>query len=238
MAMKLEVIGSDPAMTALGILAGLGVALAVGLINGAIVAYIEVHPFLTTLGMMTILAGSSFLLSKGMAIFLLPPVFNETFGASKIAGIPTPIIISIVIAIIFYTLMSGARLGRYFWSIGGNKDAAILSGVPVKKYIMLAYVLASLFAGITAILLAARVGSGEPLLGRDLMLKGIAAAVLGGATVGGGRGNIPGVFLGSIFISMLSNGMSLIRLGTFEQSMAVGFFLILTIVCDRLLQRG
>jgi len=88
------------------------------------------------------------------------------------------------------------------------------------------------------LLIVARVGSGEPLLGRPLMLQGIAAAVLGGAAVGGGRGNIPGVFLGAVFISMLTNGMSLIQMSTFEQQIAIGGFLLLAVISDRMLQRG
>lgn len=229
---------SDATMVSLGILTGLGTALVVGLINGAIVANFGVHPFVTTLGMLSILAGGSFLLSKGMAIFLLPPIFNQILGSGKVAGVPAPIIVAFAIAVGLYVMMNRTRMGRYFWAIGGNINAAVLSGVPIKRYIMLAYVLASLLAGVTAMLIAARVGSGEPLLGRPLMLQGIAAAVLGGAAVGGGRGNIPGVFLGSFFISMLTNGMSLIEMGTFQQSIAVGGFLILAIVADRMLQKG
>lgn len=229
---------SDPIMVALGIGAGLGTAFTVGLINGSIVANVRVHPFVTTLGMMSILSGGSFLLSKGMAIFLLPPIFNATLGKGQIAGVPAPIIVMIGLAVGIYIMMTRTHVGRYFWAIGGNINAAVLSGIPIKRYITLAYILCSLFAGITAILLAARVGSGEPLLGIPLMLQGIAAAVLGGAAVGGGRGNVPGVLLGAFFMSMLTNGMSLIEMGTFEQQIAIGGFLLLAIITDRLLQKG
>ncbi len=229
---------SDPIMVALGIGAGLGTAFTVGLINGLIVANARVHPFVTTLGMMSILSGGSFLLSKGMAVFLLPPVFNAVLGKGAVAGVPSPIIVMLGLAVGLYIMMTRTHVGRYLWAIGGNISAAILSGIPTKRYITLAYILCSLLAGITAILLAARVGSGEPLLGIPLMLQGIAAAVLGGAAVGGGRGNVPGVLLGAFFLSMLTNGMSLIEMGTFEQQIAIGSFLLLAIITDRLLQRG
>jgi len=229
---------SEPVMVALGIAAGLGAATTVGLINGLIVSSFGVHPFVTTLGMLSVLGGASFLLSKGMAIFLLPPVFHQVFGAYIIAGVPVPIVIALAIATGLYILMNKTRIGHYFWAIGGNVNAAMLSGVSIKKYIILAYVMASFFAGVAALLIVARVGSGEPLLGRDLMLQGIAAAVLGGAAVGGGRGNIPGVFLGAFFISMLTNGMSLIEMGTFEQQIAIGGFLLLAIISDRMLRKG
>jgi ribose transport system permease protein len=229
---------SDPIMVAIGIGAGLGTASTVGLINGSIVANARVHPFVTTLGMMSILSGGSFLLSKGMAVFLLPPIFNAVLGKGEVAGVPAPILVMIGLAVGMYILMTRTHVGRYLWAIGGNISAAVISGIPIKRYITLAYVLCSLFAGITAILLAARMGSGEPLLGIPLMLQGIAAAVLGGAAIGGGRGNVPGMLLGSFFMSMLTNGMSLIEMGTFEQQIAIGCFLLVAIITDRFLQRG
>ena len=141
-------------------------------------------------------------------------------------------------AFIFFVIMNWTHIGRYFWAIGGNVNAAILSGVPVRRYKLMAYVFCSTLAGIAAILLTARSGSGELTLGLPLMLQAIAAAVLGGAAVGGGRGNIPGVVLGAVFIVMLMNGMNLIQLGSFVQEITVGGFLILAIVVDQLLRRS
>ncbi len=236
--MKMGIFASEPAMVALGVLAGGSAALGVGLANGAIISRAGVSPFVTTLGIFSILSGAAFVISGEVPVFGLPPFYNQFLGKGDIGPLPISVVVMLVTASILYIMMNWTHVGRYFWAIGGNMNSAILSGIPVRRYITLAYMLCSLLAGIAAILLSARAGSGELTLGLPLMLQAIAAAVLGGAAVGGGRGNIPGVALGAFFIVMLMNGMNLIEMGAFVQQITVGCFLILSIVVDRLLQRA
>lgn len=236
--MKMGIFASAPVMVALGALAGGSAAAGVGVANGSIISRIGVSPFITTLGMYSILSGAAYVISGEVPVFGLPPFYNQFLGKGEIGPLPIAVVVMIAIAVTLYILMNWTKVGRYFWAIGGNMGAAVLSGIPIKKYVTLAYVICSTLSGIAAIMLSARAGSGELTLGLPLMLQAIAAAVLGGASVGGGKGNIPGVILGAFFVVMLMNGMNLIQMGAFVQQITIGAFLILAIVVDRLLQRA
>jgi ribose transport system permease protein len=223
----------------IGILVGIFASILVGLANGVIVAKFEVPPFIVTLGMMEIVNGLTLIISAGTPVFGFPDQFSIIFGLGKFFGIPLPVIITFFIAIAMFIVINWTQVGRYFWAIGGNFEAAALSGISVKKYIIFAYALCGLLSGITGILLTARVASGEPHLGAGLMMESLVAAVIGGVAVGGGAGNIPGVLLGAIFISILANGMNLANIGSYIQIMVLGCFLILAVIIDRYIhQRG
>ncbi len=235
--MKMEIFPSPILMVALGIIAGILVATMVGLFNGLIIAVFRVSPFIVTLATMSISAGSALIIAKGVPIFGIPDIFSITF-AGDIVGIPVPIVATILIAIVGYLVMNWTHLGRFFWAIGGNINAAKLSGIFTEKYVILAYAISGFLAGISGMLLTARVGSGELTLGSTLMMKAIAAAVLGGTAVGGGKGDIPGVVLGAFFITLLANGMNLVGLGSFIQQVILGILLLFAIIVDRYTQQA
>lgn len=235
--MKESIVSDPTTMVVIGCSVAILASLGIGMINGSVIAYFKVSPFIVTIATMTIVGGITFIVSKGTNVFGLPDVFHEVLGSGTIGGFPIPIIFMIGIAIGMFMLMNRSYVGRYFWAIGANVRAGILSGIATRKYIILAYAISAFLAGISGVLLTARVGSGEMTLGAPLMLKAIAAAVLGGAAVGGGRGNVPGVLLGAFFITMMSNGMNLMGLGSFEQAIAVGFLLILAVATDQYLLR-
>ena len=235
--MKMGIFSSPILMVGLGILAGILIALMTGVTNGLIIAVFGVSPFITTLAMMSITAGVALIIAKGVPIFGIPEIFSKTL-AGDIVGIPVPIVATILIAIVGYVLMNWTHLGRFFWAIGGNINAAKLSGISTRGYTILAYTICAFLAGISGTLLTARVGSGELTLGATLMMKAIAAAVLGGTAVGGGKGNIPGVLLGAFFITLLVNGMNLVGLGSFVQQVVLGALLIFAITVDRYFQRA
>jgi ribose transport system permease protein len=159
------------------------------------------------------------------------------FGSGSIIGVPTVFIIAIIISVIMYILINHTHIGRYFWAIGGNEGAAILSGIKSKRYTILAYTLCGFFAGFTGILLTARVGSGEPVLGTGLMLQAMAAAVIGGTKVGGGEGNIPGTLLGALLITLFANIMNLANIGSYVQMIVMGCLLLLAIISDEIVTR-
>lgn len=221
----------------LGILAGIGVAGIVGLVNGIIVAIFRVAPFIVTLATMGIAAGLALYLSGGTPIWGIPKLMIDIFGGGTLMGVPTVFLIMVLVSIFMYLLLNQTSLGRYFWAIGGNESAAILSGINSKAYTILAYTLCALFAGFTGILLTARVGAGEPVLGTGLMLQAMAAAVIGGTKVGGGEGNIPGVLLGAFFITLVGNAMNLANIGSYIQMMVMGGLLMFAIVSDQLVRR-
>ena len=235
--MKGSLVADPTTMVIIGCVVAILLSMGVGILNGLIIASFKVSPFIVTIATMTIVGGITFIVSKGTNVFRLPDVFHVVLGSGTIGGFPIPILFMIGIAIGMYVLMNRSYVGRFFYAIGANVNSAILAGVNTKKYIILAYAISAFFAGISGVLLTARVGSGEMTLGAPLMLKAIAAAVLGGAAIGGGRGNVPGVLLGAFFITMLSNGMNLMHLGSFEQMIAVGFLLVIAVTTDQYLLR-
>ncbi len=235
--MKGALVADPTTMVIIGCVVAILLSMGVGILNGLIIASFKVSPFIVTIATMTIVGGITFIVSKGTNVFRLPDVFHVVLGSGTIGGFPIPILFMIGIAIGMYVLMNRSYVGRFFYAIGANVNSAILAGVNTKKYIILAYAISAFFAGISGVLLTARVGSGEMTLGAPLMLKAIAAAVLGGAAIGGGRGNVPGVLLGAFFITMLSNGMNLMHLGSFEQMIAVGFLLVIAVATDQYLLR-
>jgi len=235
--MKGSLVADPTTMVIIGCVVAILLSMGVGILNGLIIASFKVSPFIVTIATMTIVGGITFIVSKGTNVFRLPDVFHVVLGSGTIGGFPIPILFMIGIALGMYVLMNRSYVGRFFYAIGANVNSAILAGVNTKKYIILAYAISAFFAGISGVLLTARVGSGEMTLGAPLMLKAIAAAVLGGAAIGGGRGNVPGVLLGAFFITMLSNGMNLMHLGSFEQMIAVGFLLVIAVATDQYLLR-
>ena len=236
--MKMEIFADPTAMVILGILAGLLVGLGIGLFNGLIIAFLKVDAFVVTIGSMSICAGAAFVITRGHPVFGLPEVFKTTLGKGGIiGGVSLPFLIMIGIAIGMFMLINWTHVGRFWWAIGGNIKGAIHSGIATRKYTLLAYVICSLLASGSAVLLTARAGSGELTMGASLMPQAIAAAVLGGTAIGGGRGNVPGALLGAFFITMLLNGMNLIALGSFIQQVVVGTFLLVAIIVDRYLRR-
>lgn len=224
----------------IGILSGIATATLLGGANGLTIAVFRVSPFVVTLGMLSVAQGLALLLSKGVPIFNLPPYFNRLLGIGKIAAIPIPILIALFIIIVIYILLNWTRIGRYFYAIGGNVEAARLSGIAVKKYTFLAYVFCGTLTGITGVMLTARVASGEPNLGAALPLESIAAAVIGGVSLRGGEGGVIGAIFGAILIVLIRNGMDLMNISSYLQMVVMGVLLIFAVVMDhfRLSMKG
>lgn len=230
---------SDPLTSiAVGILTGICASTLVGLVNGLVVANFGVPPFIVTLGMMEIIHGLTLIISAGTPVFGFPDQFSLFFGLGMVFGIPLPVMITFFLSVVMFLMITCTHIGRYFWAIGDSLETAALSGISVKKYLVFAYALCGLMAGITGILLTARVASGEPRLGAALMMQSLVAAVIGGVAVGGGSGNVPGTLLGAIFIGILANGMNLANIGSYVQIMVLGCFLILAVIVDRYMHQA
>lgn len=216
-----------------GVLAGIATGTAVGIANGVTIALFRVSPFVVTLGMMSVAQGLALLISGGVPIFNLPDEFNGYLGIGMIGGIPVPLIVAAVIVVVTFVMLTRTRIGRYFYALGGNEEAARLSGIPVKLYSCLAYILCGTLSGITGVMLTARVASGEPNLGAQLPLESIAAAVIGGVSLRGGEGSIIGAIFGAVLIVLIRNGMDLINISSYVQMIVMGCLLIFAVVMDQ-----
>jgi ribose transport system permease protein len=221
-----------------GILAGLAVGLAVGLVNGVIVAQFRVPSFIVTIGTGSIAFGVALMLSNGSPITGLPESFTNALGNSAVGPVPWSLIIALVVFGLLYLVLNWTTVGRYFYAVGGGENAARLVGVPVFRSKVLAFVLCSVLTSLAGILLTARVSSGEPNLGGDLLIMSIAAAVLGGTSFFGGEGRLGMVAVGALFLVVLNNGMNLIRVSSYTQGVVLGVLLVTAVVVDRLRSRA
>lgn len=216
----------------LGCLVGMLVTGLIGLANGACVAILRAPPFIVTIGTMSVAAGLANYLSGGTPLYGLPDIFTDTIGRGRIHGLPIVVLIAAVILVILGYVLTSTRAGRYFYAVGGNERGAHFSGVNVRRYIILAYGLGSLLAAATGLLLTARVGSGEATLGSSMMLDSIAAAILAGVSLKGGSGRLSVVILAALFLSVIANGMNLIRIDSRYQVILVGVIVIAAVALD------
>ncbi|MHB1315407.1 MAG: ABC transporter permease [Christensenellales bacterium] len=203
-----------------------------GTITGITVAYLNVVPFIATMGMATIMEGFSLLISDGKPITWTTHLdFIKTMGTGKVLGIPNLVITFIVIIIVGQLVLSRTKLGFSWRAIGGNSTAAYWSGVKSKAYTMLAYSFSAMMAGIAAVFLISRVGASDPAAGNTLTMDAIAAAVLGGTYIGGqGVGSIWGALLGTFILGMINNIFNLVGFSSYAQLITKGVIVILAVV--------
>ncbi|GHA33350.1 ABC transporter permease [Photobacterium aphoticum] len=218
------------------ILAALAVGAVCGLINGALIAYTGIPPFIATLGMMIIARGAALLYSDGRPVSSLIDSY-QWIGQGSVLSIPVPVIIFIVMAIISYILLNYTRFGKYAYAIGGNETAAYVSGINVNKYKVLIYTYGGLLAGIAALILAARINSGQPGLGVSYELDAIAAATVGGVSHAGGIGTIQGTIIGTMIMGVLQNGLDLLNVSAYWQQIVKGLVIVVAVIFDMRRQR-
>ncbi|MFC3722036.1 ABC transporter permease [Neoaquamicrobium sediminum] len=217
----------------LGCLAGFGAALAVGCLNGIGIAQFGVSPFIMTLGVQSVGAGTALFLTGGVPVSRLPQEFGNTFGFARVYGMPVPVIIAIVAIVVIWIVMNRTKFGAHVYAVGGNTKAAHLSGVPTKRVLFLAYVMCALLASLAGLLLTARVESGETNLGGSVALESIAACVIAGVSLRGGIGRVESVVLGAFFIVLVQNGMNIAQIGSYLQMVLLGSLLILAVILDQ-----
>ena len=200
--------------------------------NGLMVTHFKVPPFVATLGTMTIARGLTMLYTGGFPITGLGKGF-EFVGTGWFLGVPMPVWIAIVIICFFAFYMSKTRTGRYIYAIGGNEKASLLSGIRTGKVILLVYTLCGILSGIAGLLVTARLDSAQPNAGSGYELDAIAAVVIGGASLSGGKGSIWGTVVGALIIGVLNNGLVLLNVSPFWQQVVKGFVILLAVVMDR-----
>ncbi len=221
----------------LAVLGGLGAAVVVGVVNGYLVAGLGLVSFMVTLGMLNVVRGLDVAITRGYPISGIDPIIKK-LGQGFVLGLPVPVWIMLILALIMWWVMNRTVLGRQMYAIGGNEEAARLSGVRVRQIIALAFVLSALFAGIAGVLLTARLGVAEANIGFGYELDIIAAAVIGGASFFGGIGSVVGVIWGAALLGIVRNGMALLGVDSFWQQVVIGVVIILAVAIDRLRARS
>ena len=179
-------------------LTGLGCGFLVGLVNGLCVAFLSVSPFMVTLGTASIATGVALLLTNGIPVYGMPVGYVDGFGRALWLKLPSAVYLAIAIVAAVFVLQNFTRMGRYIVAIGGNLQAAIVSGVPTRIYLVATYALCSVFASISGLALTAQIGSGQAAINSQLTLESIAAAVIAGVSLKGGVGKVEMVALGAL----------------------------------------
>jgi ribose transport system permease protein len=217
-------------------LIGLTAGLLCGAVNGILVTEAKLPPFIASLGMMSVARGLAFAITGGETIRDLPAEFLM-IGQGSFLAVPVPILMMILLAVVVGLMLKKSYWGRYVYAIGGNEEAAVYSGVNVQRVKLIVYSLCGFSAGIAGVLFASRFGVGQSTSGLGYELDVIAAAVIGGISLSGGRGTILGVMIGSLLMGILRNGLVLLNVSPYWQQVAIGGVIILAVVLDRKTKR-
>ncbi|MGA8464987.1 MAG: ABC transporter permease [Trebonia sp.] len=229
--------GSAVGPVVLGFAAAVAAGTAFGVLNGFLVAWAGVPPFVVTLGTLGIATGFGYLLNNGQEISAIPASV-ATFGNKNLGGwVPVPVLITAVITIWCGLLLAKTRFGAYALTIGDSREAAVRAGINDRRYLLEIYTLSGLLAGVASVLVMARLGAGSPVSGATDNLNAIAAVVIGGASLFGGRGTIIGSVIGTGIIAVLLTGLVLVNVPPFWQEVAVGAILIAAVYIDQLRHR-
>ena len=218
----------------LATLAGIVAGAFMGLVNGVVVAKGKVAPFIGTLAMLTVLRGTSLVLSKGSPITGFSSDFFSMLGGGYLAGqIPVPVIWMLAMFALFWFVLKKTIFGRHVYATGGNAEAAKLSGVKTDRVQIVVYTISGAMAAMAGVILTSRLNSAQPTAGVGYELDAIAAVVLGGTSLAGGRGWIFGTLVGALLIGVLNNGLNLLGVSSFYQQVIKGGVILLAVLLDR-----
>lgn len=207
--------------------------LAAGIINGLIVVKSRIDTFIATLGLMSVYQGLALIIPGGNNIYLKGRL--SQFGTYRIGGlVPIPVIYFIIIACIAYFVMRYMKFGRRLYSIGGSPETAYLAGINLDRNKIAAYAISGLLASFTSLIVISRIGQSQPAMGVSYPLEAIAAAVIGGVGLAGGRGTIPGVFLGVILLGLIRNSLNILRVQSFYQYVMLGVVIIIAVTLSNI----
>jgi len=221
----------------IGIAASLGTALLIGAINGVLIAYLGMPPFVVTLDMLSIARSLAMVASNNTVVFQFGPDHDKLLalgGGAFFLGIANPVIYMVLLALLTGFVLRWTRFGRHVFAIGGNEHAAVLTGVPVRRTKVLVYVISSMTAGIAGIIETGWLGAVTTNLGSGMELQVIAAAVIGGANLAGGSGTAAGAIVGSALIEVIRNSLGLLGINAFWQGAFVGTFIVIAVAFDRI----
>ena len=222
----------------LGLFICVGVGMLAGLINGLLLTKLRLlHPFISTLGTMNVYRGLALIITGASPIFGFSYLINFT-GQANVGFVPFSFILVIVVAVIFHVFLTRSKTGRYIYAIGGNKEAARLSGIPVDRVLLKVYMISGLMAGLGGLVLIGRTNAASPIAGLTYELDAIAAVIIGGASFFGGVGTVWGTLIGAMIIAVLRNGLNLLGTSTDLQTVIIGLVIILAVYVDVLRRRS
>ena len=221
----------------LGFFGGVSACGLIGLTGGLLVAWFRVAPFIATLAIMMMARGLAFILTGGFSVYQVPESLTW-LGQGKTLGIPNTVVILVVLYVAAHLFMAHTRFGRYIYAVGGNREAARLSGVPVKWMLIFVYFVGGLTAGFAGCIQASQLNSGAPNLGTMFELYVIAAVVVGGTSLSGGSGKIFATLIGAFIISVIQNGMNLLGFESYTQTVVLGAVILISVLIDKIRTSG
>ncbi len=219
------------------IIGSLGAGILAGTVNGFIITRGRVPAFIVTLGMLGIARGVALIISNGRGIYGLPDQILW-LGQARPLGVPTPVFILIIVALIAHYVLAHTPFGAHTLALGDNENAARATGINIRRQRMLLYIIAGLSAGIAGLIFTARVNTGDPTAGLNYELLAITAAIIGGTNLFGGRGSILGTMIGALIMGVLQNGLNLMAVQAYYQQMAIGAVLIAAVWLDQIRTQG
>jgi ribose/xylose/arabinose/galactoside ABC-type transport system permease subunit len=230
-------LDNGPLLFIVTMIVGVAVGAAAGYINAVPVVRLNLPPFITTLAMLQIARGLAFILTNGKPIQVNSSAFNALGTGELFGQIPYAVVLMLVVVIVFAIVLTRTRFGRYTFALGGNEEAARLAGINTKRTKTLVYVLSGALAAVAGLILMARFGSAAPQTGVGYELNVIAAVVVGGTSLTGGRGSIVGTFFGALLIGVLDNVMNLLSIESYTQQIVLGVVILLAVIADELRKR-
>ena len=214
------------------LLAAIALGAACGAVNGALVSYGGLQPFIVTLGTLSTYRALALIATGGNPIFGIPPAFRAITNGSAF-GVPASVLVVLAVAVAAAILLRKTPFGEYLLAVGGNEEAAHIAGVPIALTKIGAYMLSGSLAALAALILIGRLGAAEPILGNLWELDAIAASAIGGASLMGGKGSITGTLLGAVILGAMRNGLTLLNVQAFYQLLATGLIILLAMLVDR-----
>lgn len=221
----------------LAVVSALLLSALIGAYHGLFVTRLGVAPFIITLGSLSIFRGAAFVLSRGYPLLVHDTRFHW-MGQGLIGPVPVPVAILIVVAVVTYFILHYTTLGRYIYAIGGNPEAARMSGVPVNMVLMFVYIQASFLAGLVGLIVAGRLAEGLASVGVGYELTAIAAAIIGGTSLLGGLGSVRGSILGALLMGMIDNALIALRVDPYWYNLVIGAVIVVAVTIDVLRSRG
>ncbi|WP_159548818.1 ABC transporter permease subunit [Streptococcus halichoeri] len=233
-ALTAGMIGSGVPVS-LAILLALGLGALFGMLNGLFVSYGRLAPFIVTLATMTIFRGITLVYSNGNPITkgLSDNFWFQFLGQGYIVGIPFPVILMFIVFIILYILLHKTAFGKSVYALGGNEKAAYISGVKLNKVKIIIYTISGMMAAVSGLIITSRLSSAQPTAGTSYEMDAIAAVVLGGTSLSGGKGRIIGTLIGALIIGVLNNGLNIIGVSAFWQQVVKGIVILMAVLLDR-----
>ena len=226
--------GQQPLPVAL--LGAIAVGVACGLLNGSLVSWGGLPPFIVTLGMMSVARGAALLFTEGRPVSGFEPSFRS-LATGHMAFVPAPVVVMLAVYALAHLVLTRTTFGRYVYAIGGNEEATRLSGINVKGHKTAIYAVSGLMSAVAAVILTARLNSAQPIAGMMYELDAIAATVIGGTSLMGGEGTLAGTLIGALIMGVLRNGLNLLGVSSFLQQIVIGGVIVGAVLVDTVLKR-